>query len=350
MGLEGSIRDFGLADILQLIYFQHKTGTLTVTGKADTIKLELREGNIVSAESKKRTESNRLGKLLVKKGVVEETVLKTILEKQKGTNIKLGSLLVKSNIAGAGQVEEIVKSQIIETVVQLFLWKEGTYKFQSADIPVDKDLPISLDSQHILMDGLRIIDEWSVIQGRVTPDSVFQKTGKPLDLLNEEEQKILKFIDGENDVNMIVNVTESDSNTTAKVLLSLLEKGIIRPRKLPEVILEAPAVSVKGGTPVIRFLPAAVFLTAFLISIISSLTAFKTVEFSRFRAFKDLYNIRMDIEIYKYKNSIYPESVGEVAGTSDRWGNPYIYKKEGEGFILYSTGPDGKEGTADDLY
>jgi len=33
MALEGSLKDFGLADILQLIYFQRKTGVLVLDGK-----------------------------------------------------------------------------------------------------------------------------------------------------------------------------------------------------------------------------------------------------------------------------------------------------------------------------
>jgi general secretion pathway protein G len=35
----------------------------------------------------------------------------------------------------------------------------------------------------------------------------------------------------------------------------------------------------------------------------------------------------------------------------DPWGNDYIYKKEGNRDIsIYSAGPDGSEGTADDVY
>ena len=38
----------------------------------------------------------------------------------------------------------------------------------------------------------------------------------------------------------------------------------------------------------------------------------------------------------------------------DLWGHPYQYRNPGkrhpEGFDIYSLGPDGKEGTADDIY
>lgn len=35
----------------------------------------------------------------------------------------------------------------------------------------------------------------------------------------------------------------------------------------------------------------------------------------------------------------------------DPWGNDYVYKKEsGRKFVIYSAGPDGSEGTEDDVY
>ena len=67
MALEGSLKDFGLADILQLIFFQRKTGVLTLEGRLDKVRLLFIDGNIVGAESKRRMEANRLGKVLGQK-------------------------------------------------------------------------------------------------------------------------------------------------------------------------------------------------------------------------------------------------------------------------------------------
>ncbi len=46
-----------------------------------------------------------------------------------------------------------------------------------------------------------------------------------------------------------------------------------------------------------------------------------------------------------------PSSLEEVFGRvpQDPWGHPIIYRKEGAGFQLISTGPDGLEGTEDDI-
>ena len=76
MALEGSLKEFGLADILQLIYFQRKAGVLTIAGKHDNVRLLFNNGNVIFAASKVRDESMRTGRMLVKKGIISADDLK----------------------------------------------------------------------------------------------------------------------------------------------------------------------------------------------------------------------------------------------------------------------------------
>ncbi len=58
MALEGFLQEFGLADILQLIYFQRKTGILNIKGKLDSIELSFINGNIAGLKSQRRSEGS----------------------------------------------------------------------------------------------------------------------------------------------------------------------------------------------------------------------------------------------------------------------------------------------------
>jgi len=49
MALEGTFKDFHIADIVQLIGLQRKTGTLTVESEEDTLSMIFQEGAVVSA-------------------------------------------------------------------------------------------------------------------------------------------------------------------------------------------------------------------------------------------------------------------------------------------------------------
>lgn len=355
MALEGSLKEFGLADILQLIYFQKKTGILTLEGRLDKVRLLFYEGNIVSAESKRRAETNRLGKVLLKKGLIKEDDLQKALEEQQATGAKIGNIFTKKGLVEKEKIQEIITTQITETVVQLFGWKEGIYEFSPQGVPVDKDMPVSLDTQHLLMDGLRIIDEWSLIEGKITLDTVFEQTGKSDIGLTPDEEEVLKLVDGESDVSTIVDNSGMDNFEASKALVSLLEKDVIEPKEeipiAPAVVIPEKAAKASGQEiSFIGFIPAIVFLISFFISLIPLLVLQQNNNIDKFRAAEDIDKIRFGIEMYKYNNGSYPQSLEQITRSSDRWRRQHIYRTDGNNFTLLSAGPDGKEGTVDDIY
>ncbi len=349
MALEGSLSDFGLADILQLIYFQRKTGLLTLEGKLDKVKLLFVDGNIVGAESKRRMDDNRLGKILLKRGLISESDLQAALEEQKKNKAKLGNIFVEKEFVSKEVLAEIINGQITETVIQLFNWKQGTYEFTSQAVPGDKVLSSSLDTQHLLMEGLRLVDEWSLIRGKVTLDTIFRKQPDFSGELDDEETAILKFVDGENDVSTIIDLSGGDNFQISKALLSLMEKGVVEEVEAVPVAKEEEGFEKKKPLHVFRLLvPAAV-----CISLVFSLTtaAFHKGGLAReLSAGGKLETLRFRIEAYKQEHSSYPPAVDVVSGEKDPWGHPYIYRISGDSFYLASAGADGKEGTEDDIY
>lgn len=349
MALEGSLRDFGLADIFQLIYFQRKTGVLTLEGRMDRVRFLFIEGNIVGAESKKRMEANRLGKVIVKKGLIEEKDLQPLLEEQRSSNTRLGNILVERGIIEKEQIREILAEQIRETVVQIFGWKQGTYEFTPQAVPVDKDIPISLDTQHMLMEGLRIVDEWSLIEGKLTLDTIFTKKTEDVSGLSEEEEDILSLVNGENDVSTIIDITAKDDFSVSKTLVSLLGKGVIEQKEAVSVVTAMPLVEMKKPALSYSFLPVLAIVVSVLLSLFPVFFGTDDI-FKRLSASETIDDLRFKIEAYRFEYGSYPETLNVISKRSDPWGNPYIYKKNDYAFIVLSTGADGKEETADDIY
>ena len=353
MSLEGSLKEFGLADILQLIYLQRKTGVLTLEGRMDKVRLLFYEGSIISAETRRKVEANRFGKLLLKKGLIKEEDLQKALEEQQSTGEKLGSILMKKGLIEKEQMQEILTTQITEIVIQLFGWKDGDYEFSPQGVPVDKEMPVSLDTQHVLMEGLRIVDEWSLIEGKLSPGTMFEKTGKSGVALTPDEEDILGLVDGERDVSTIIESSHIDSFQASKSLVSLMEKGIIEPKEAAPV---APETALRGVTqPDKKRIPYPPFITPviFLVSLFIAITSFpsqRSDHADRIKTSTDIDNIRFIIEAYKYENNSYPQSIAQIIKTADSWGRQYIYKPAAGDFVLFSAGPDGKEGTEDDIY
>ncbi len=360
MALEGSLRDFGLADILQLIYFQKKTGVLSLSGK-DRVQLMVYEGNIVAAESRKRIEESRLGKILLKKGLIKEEDLKSCLEEQRSTGVRIGDIFLKRGLVEKADVEETLLSQMTETVVQLFSWKEGTYEFQVQPVSPSKDMPTTLDTQHILMDGLRMVDEWSVMEGKVTLDTVFRKTEKAGSGLNDEEESILKFVDGENDVSIIIDLSGIEDFKASRTLASLMDRDIIAPVQVSSQVSEAAGTTIEWKSPVTGFLPTTAFVVVLVVSLAAAtlqsvgsqwgLAALWSGDSAdRTRAIKDIEGLRFKSELYKYKTGSYPANLAQVSNIKDPWGRPYLYSVENDSVSILSAGPDGKQGTPDDVY
>ena len=356
MALEGSLKEFGLADILQLIYFQRKTGILTLEGRMDKVRLLFYEGNIVLADSKRWVEANRLGKVLVKKGILKEEDLQKALEEQQSTGIKIGNILIKNGLVEKEQIQAIITSQITETVTQLFGWKEGMYEFSPQGVPVDREIPVTLDTQHLLMEGLRIIDEWSLIEGKLTLDTVFEKTSKAGIELTPDEEEILGFVDGENDVSAIIDNSQMDNFQASKALVSLMEKDAIEPKEAmpiaPVSALPEAAAPAKRKLSLAKAVTATTFLISFFISLIplSPLLLQGNNSIAKIKTSEDMDGIRFRIEKYRYENGSYPPTIEEITKMNDGWGRPFIFKAEDNNFVLLSMGPDGKEGTEDDIY
>ena len=349
MALEGSLTDFGLADILQLIYFQRKTGVLKLEGKMDKVSLMFTDGNIGGAESKRRNEDNRMGKILLKKGHLKEADLDSALQEQRKTGARLGHILLRRNLVEKEIIKDVLQGQITEMIIQLFGWQQGTYEFTAQGVAHDKDFPFALDTQHLLMEGLRIVDEWSVIQGKITLDSLFDKRTDSPEGLTEEEREIFNYVDGENDVSTIIDLSGQDNFEVSKTLLSLLDKGFIKTAEAAPVIVEERAAVKKPSLDYLTYLPYLAVILSLFCSL-AGLLINKSDDLKNFSASKRIDELRVKTEAFQLEHSAYPSTLDQITHSKDAWGRPYIYRTKDGSFYIASAGADGVEGTKDDIY
>ena len=107
-----------------------------------------------------------------------------------------------------------------------------------------------------------------------------------------------------------------------------------------------------------------IMLVVIIIGILASMVVPSFVGRSREARIKaaqgDIATLGTQLNLFELDKGRYPNSLSELL-TSDRkyiqggsipkdpWGNEYIYKPAGEEFTLKSRGPDGIEGTDDDV-
>ena len=176
MALKGTLKDFGIADIFQLISHQSKTGVLHLKTKNKEVRIAFSNGDVVRAESTTRKKKDLLGTMLVRAEVISEEQLGKALENQRRTLKRLGDLLVEAGFISRKELREFTHLQITETLYQLFNWESGTYEFESDEVTYDTETVEPIRSENILMEGFRMVDEWPMIRKKITSyDMTFKK-------------------------------------------------------------------------------------------------------------------------------------------------------------------------------
>ena len=177
MALAGTLKDFGIADILQLIGQQQKTGILHLIAKEQEVSIGFQDGNIVKAESSTRKKKELIGEMLMRAEIITPSQLETALDAQRRSLKRLGDVLVSLKMITPDRFRQMVQLQATETLYRLFTWKSGKYEFEQVPVDVDQDsgiIPIRAES--VLMEGFRMVDEWPVIKRTINRyDLTFEK-------------------------------------------------------------------------------------------------------------------------------------------------------------------------------
>jgi hypothetical protein len=347
MALEGSLKEFNVADILQLIFFQKKTGVLYMQGRTDRVRVLFVDGNIVGAESRKRSIEKRLGMILLKRGILTRDDIDAVIEKQRAEGGKFGAVLVREGFVTKEQIQTVLSFQISEIMAQVFSMQEGRYEFKPQSIPVDKEVGVELNTEHYLMEGVRILDEWSEILGKITLDDVYVPTEAASSAeLADLEVTIMQLADGEHDIADITDISGVDSFTISSTILSLAERGLMAKRvavaEEQDVVAEHKVTAIPGLKTMLYVMAAA----GLFVGIFVFLSTPK--DFKLFRAAEQLDRIRHDVQVYYYETGQYPDVLAE-GDELDPWGNPVLYSASTGGFTVSFMGPDGRPGTADDM-
>lgn len=177
MALAGTLKDFGLPDIVQLIGLQRKTGTLHLKTPGESVKVIFEGGNIVAAESSISRPSDRIGNALVTQGAITQDQLEQALSVQKQTMQRLGHVLIAEKIVAEDHLRKAVEAQLFQVVFRLFRWREGEYNFETqATVDYERTGAVSLGADFVLMEGIRMVDEWPIIERRIpSMASVFKR-------------------------------------------------------------------------------------------------------------------------------------------------------------------------------
>ena len=176
MALQGTLKDFSITEIIQLIGQQLKTGVLKIRRGKDLVEIHFVDGMIVHIYSNYRGRKDLIGEILVKAERITEEQLDRVLKIQKDTLKYLGEILVELQLLTKDDVLKVISTQIYETIYDLFWWEDGYFNFDLKLVESYKKIPFALSTEQVLLNILRMVDEWSEIEKKIfSPHLVFKK-------------------------------------------------------------------------------------------------------------------------------------------------------------------------------
>ncbi len=203
MSIGGNLRTMPFADLLQWISQSRKTGTLVVDGETYSKRVYFRDGNVVAAASDNPKEF--LSYYLVGWGYVDEDELQELLDMQERHGTMLGELLVIVGRLSREELQHILEVKTGEAIYDLFVWKEGDFRFLDNILPAKRFQPLNLAVDMLVLEGVRRSDEWERIRAVIPEGSWVPKLVRAVEVksLGPDELAILREINGKNSVERI---------------------------------------------------------------------------------------------------------------------------------------------------
>jgi hypothetical protein len=233
MALIGTLKGFGVTDIFQLISQQIKTGILILSTSRETITVAFSDG-IIQGISSDRWEFDPRSEILLKGNFINERELKISIENQKrGQGNWYDNLISKGKL----KANILDKASIIvfrNTMLDVFQWEEGNYRFEDRDVSTENMLPCSLPTEGVVLDTLRIIDEYPIIKPKTPPLDYCPVAIMPINQesaikhdLNSVDVVIYNLIDGEKTVNDVINQSLELPFDALSSIVKLIDSGIV---------------------------------------------------------------------------------------------------------------------------
>ncbi|HJL14563.1 MAG TPA: response regulator [Sandaracinaceae bacterium LLY-WYZ-13_1] len=239
VALRGRLEHVALGDVLQMLQHQRQTGVLEIEKQPSRsgrrVTVSLRDGAVQLALGRVQEQEFRLGRYVLREGLIEREDLDRILERQDPARGLLGTQLVKLGYLSSEELRRVLMQQTSELIYEALRWPSGRYRFvRFASLPQAEDAQLGLPLASILMEGLRRVDEWRLIEEQIRSfEAVPRRDEEALrtfdaSRLRPEERRVLDAVDGARTVREIVDAARMSRFDVCKILFQLLTSRLLR--------------------------------------------------------------------------------------------------------------------------
>jgi uncharacterized protein DUF4388 len=360
MSLQGVLADFPVADVFQLIAQQRKTGVLEVERKGRTLLVNFLEGQVLSARPSENRPDGALAGYLLRAGALAEPALADARKRQEQTLEPLVQTLLQLDLVPRADLEQVTKLATDETIFELFLWDEGRFAFRAENVvagPCDK--PVG--AEMVLLDALRMRDEWVTIQGWLPDLSVVVAPSVDVEgfrakrasieagsgVSGADLEKLFTLANGRLAARRVIDLSRLGTFQGARGLVALVRNGALRseaaedePEERTERRSDRPPFAALALLAVSTALAVALFLAKPKAEPGRPLPSDPVAELRESAATERL---RAALEAHRWARGSYPDSLDALQGAGallaavpvDR----YSYARSPDGYRLWRIRP-----------
>lgn len=239
LSIEGKLSETSFPRILHNLYSLRATGLLHLENKALKKVVYIRNGYPIFVRSNLVREF--LGQMLVRTGLLNETSLAESLETARQRNQRHGMALIEMGLLTPHQLNDALKNQVREKLLDIFSWPEGKYRFVQAREFKKGITSIDLSPANLILQGLREHASRDQILKILAPhrEHYLQQAENPLYRFQEiqlsaNEQRILASSQGNETLNEVLKRHLLSRKEAEPLLAALLTTGILVGREEPE--------------------------------------------------------------------------------------------------------------------
>jgi hypothetical protein len=226
--LQGRLGNFLISDLLQMIQLSGKTGTLTLLQGWNQRTITFEQGRITYVASGSRLPSQF--DLLVRTGRLTRHQVETFRQRRPGkTDEQMIEELISRKLIDRAAIDRCNEQLLESAIYTLFLWRNCAFTFKAGEVSKTNGVVVSVDGNHLIIEGTRRVDEWIEISP-VVP-SVFMIFRQRPHLIErtvpDHLRKVYDCVNGDRDVTGIARATGISQFDAARALYDLAQERFV---------------------------------------------------------------------------------------------------------------------------
>lgn len=181
LALNGSLKDFGLLQLLTLVQVTGKTGALTLQ-RGNEIATVYFEGGRLTKVKSPGSSSTSLGVALHRAGRIDRDQLELIGSQVSSSEKAAALLLTDLGVLSRDDIMDFVKERTLADLYGLLTWPDGTFRLDVDVSPPEDDIVTPIELAPVLEKGRGYLDEWNLLT------SYIPSLDRSLRLLSEPRQ------------------------------------------------------------------------------------------------------------------------------------------------------------------